>query len=82
MDLKLFETVVKKIDKNKYHISRTLGFNDNGGMYLESWSIFRKDMSTKEYFSPKNLVVLSSDRGHTLDDILDFIEEQNNNEIL
>lgn len=78
MDLKLFETVVKKIDKNKFHINRTLGFNDNGEMYLESWSIFRKDMSTEEYFSPKNLVILSSQNGNTIEDIKQLIKEDNN----
>ena len=46
MDLYEFENIVKKLDKNKYHINRTLGFNNDGKMYLEKWSIFRKDMTT------------------------------------
>ena len=78
MNLKDFENVVKKLNKNKFHINRTLGFNDNGEMYLESWSIFRKDMSTEEYFSPKNLVVLSSKNDNTIEDIEQLIKEDNN----
>lgn len=78
MNLKDFENVIKKLNKNKFHINRTLSFNDNGEMYLESWSIFRKDMSTEEYFSPKNLVVLSSQNDNTIEDIEQLIKEQNN----
>ena len=69
MDLYEFENIVKKLDKNKYHINRTLGFNNDGKMYLEKWSIFRKDMTTEEYFSPENLVVLSSEHNNTIEDI-------------
>lgn len=77
MDLQEFEELIKGLDKNKFHINRTLGFNDGiGRFFLENWSIFRKDMSTEEYFSPKNLVVLSSEKGHTLEDIKQLIEEE------
>lgn len=79
MDLYEFENIVKKLDKNKYHINRTLGFNNDGKMYLEKWSIFRKDMTTEEYFSPENLVVLSSDNGNTKEDIERFVEVQDDN---
>lgn len=75
MDLYEFENIVKRLDKNKFHINRTLNYNNNGEMYLE-WSIFRKNMKTEEYFSPKNLVVLSSEKGHTLEDIEKLIEEE------
>lgn len=78
MDLYEFENIVKKLDKNKYHINRTLGFNNDGKMYLEKWSIFRKDMTTEEYFSPENLVVLSSEHNNTIEDIEKLIEEENN----
>ena len=81
MDLYQFEEIVKNLDKNKFHINRTLGFNNEGKMYLEKWSIFRKDMSTEEYFSPKNLVILSSEKGHTLEDIAQLIEEESNGEL-
>lgn len=79
MDLYEFENIVKKLDKNKYHINRTLGFNNDGKMYLEKWSIFRKDMTTEEYFSPENLVVLSSDKGNTKEDIERLVEVQDDN---
>ena len=78
MDLYEFENIVKKLDKNKYHINRTLGFNNDGKMYLEKWSIFRKDMTTEEYFSPENLVVLSSEHNNTIEDIEKLIEEEKN----
>lgn len=80
MDLQEFENTVKKLDKNKYHINRTLGFNNKGEMYLEKWAIFRKDMTTEEYFSPKNLVVLTSEHGNTFKDIQRLIEENQNGE--
>ena len=38
-------------------------------------------MSTEEYFDPKNLVVLSSEKGHTLEDIKQLIEEEKNESI-
>ena len=81
MNLKVFEETVKKLDKNKYHVGRSLGFDDKGNMYLERWDIFRKDMSEEEYFDLKNLAVLSSERGHTLEDIEKLIiqEESNDN---
>lgn len=79
MDLYEFENIVKKLDKNKYHINRTLGFNNDGKMYLEKWSIFRKDMTTEEYFSPENLVVLSSEKGNTKEDIERLVEVQDDN---
>ena len=75
MDFKKFEELVKKIDKNKYHISRTLEFSEDGA-YISEWAIFRKDMSIEEYFDPNNLAVLSSANGNTLQDIEDFIKKQ------
>lgn len=80
MDLKEFEEVVKGLDKKKFHINRTLRYNDNGEISLE-WSIFRKNMSTEEYFSPKNLVVLSSEKGNTIEDIEQLIKEENDDNI-
>ena len=76
MDLLEFENLVKKLDKNKYHINRCLKFNDNYEPYLAEWSIFRKDMSTEEYFNPNNLAVLSSAKGNTLKDIEKLIAEE------
>lgn len=78
MDLFEFEKLVKGLDKKKFHINRTLGFNEDGKMFLESWSIFRKDMTTEEYFDPKNLVVLSSENGNTAEDIENLIKEEKN----
>lgn len=78
MDLKTFEETVKKLNKNKYHIGRSLAWDENGNFYLEKWDIFRKDMSIEDYFDPKNLAVLSSERGHTLEDIENLIKEEKN----
>ncbi len=78
MDFRKFEKLVKKINKNKYHISRVLKFTVTGEPYIDCWSIFRKDMmSTEEYFDPKNLAVLSSKKGDTLNDIEKLIKEEN-----
>lgn len=78
MNFEEFEKIVKKIDRTKYHVSRTLAFSTEGP-YISEWAIFRKDMSIEEYFDPSNLAVLSSAHGNTLDDIKDFVEEICNN---
>ena len=76
-DLKEFETLVKKIDRNKYHVGRELSFSP-AGAYISNWSIFRKDMPTEEYFSANNTAILSSAIGHTIDDIKEFIKKEEN----
>lgn len=76
MDFKKFEELVKKIDRKKYHVSRALEFSEDGA-YISEWAIFRKDMSIEEYFDPKNLAVLSSAHGNTLEDIEKFIRGEN-----
>ena len=77
MDFIKFEEIVKKINKDKYHVSRTLRFKEDGTPYIDNWAIFRKDMTTEEYFDPKNLAILSSEKGNTIEDIKKFIEEGN-----
>lgn len=74
MDFKEFEDVVKKLDKSKYHVGRILGFID-GKPKITKWDIFRKDMSEEEYYDSKNLAILSSDKGNTLEDIKKLVEE-------
>ena len=74
MDFKEFEEVVSKLDKEKYHIGRVLGIID-GVPKIIKWEIWRKDMSEAEYYDPKNLAILSSDKGHTIEDIKKLIEE-------
>lgn len=75
MDFKKFEKLVKRIDKNKYHVNRSIRFTENGIPYIDSWNIYRKNMSHEEYFSPENLAILSSNYDNTLEDIEKFIEE-------
>lgn len=76
MDFKEFEEVVSKLDSEKYHIGRILGFMEDGKPVITKWDIFRKDMSEEEYFDLKNLAILSSDRGNTIEDIRKLIEEE------
>ena len=78
MDLMKFEEVIKGIDKKKYHVGRSISFDEEGKPYISQWDIFRKDMSTEEYFSPENLAILSSRNNNTLEDIEEFIRSQNN----
>ncbi len=75
-DLKEFEELVKKIDRNKYHVGRELTFSPEG-FYISNWSIFRKDMPSTEYFSEDNTAILSSAKGHTIEDIKKFLEKGN-----
>ena len=75
-DLKEFEELVKKIDRNKYHIGRELTFSPEG-FYISNWSIFRKDMPSTEYFSENNTAILSSAKGNTIEDIKEFIKKEN-----
>ncbi len=74
-----FEKLIKPLDKNKYHISRTLRFNENNQPYISDWEIFRQDMPSAEYFSKGNKAVLSSNRGNTIEDIKELIEKEKNN---
>jgi len=74
-DLKEFETLVKKIDRNKYHVGRELTFSPEG-FYISNWSIFRKDMPSPEYFSKNNTAILSSAKGNTIDDIKEFMKKE------
>lgn len=76
MDARKFEELVKKINREKYHVSRTLEISEDGP-YISEWAIFRKDMSLEEYFDPKNLAVLSSNKNNTLEDIEEFIRGEN-----
>ena len=78
MDILKFEEAVKKIDKKKYHVGRTIAFDENNNPYISQWDIFRKDMSTEEYFSSENLAILSSRNNNTLEDIEEFIRSQKN----
>lgn len=75
MDFYKFENVVKKINKNKYHISRSIRFDKNGNPYISEWYIYRKDMSINEYFDSKNKSILSSIYNNTLEDIENLIKE-------
>lgn len=74
MDFKEFEEVVKKLDRNKYHIGRILGIID-GVPKIEKWEIYRKNLSEEEYYDPKNLAILSSDKGNTIEDIKKLTEK-------
>ena len=71
-----FEKLVKKINHEKYHVSRTMQFDNIKGPYISEWAIFRKDMSIEEYFDPKNLAILSSKNGNTIEDIIEFIDKE------
>lgn len=80
MDFKEFEEIVKQIDKNKYHVGRILGFMKNGELKIIKWNIFRKNMTEGEYYDSKNLVILSSERGNTIEDIKKLIQEGSNDD--
>lgn len=76
-DFKEFEELVKGVNREKYHISRELSFSPETGLYLSNWSIFRKDMPSEEYFSADNTAILSSAKGHTIEDIKEFLKKEN-----
>ena len=76
IDVKEFEELVKNIDRTKYHVGRELSFSPEG-FYISNWSIFRKDMPSIEYFSKDNTAILSSAKGHTIDDIKEFLKKEN-----
>lgn len=69
-----FEKIIKKINKEKYHISRTLGFTQDNMPCIIEWAIFRKDMPSNEYFASNNKAILSSKNGDTIEDIKELIE--------
>ena len=67
MELLEFEETVKKLDRNKYKVGRILGFVD-GTPKIEKWDIFSRESGEK-------IVLLSSDKGNTLEDIKKILEE-------
>lgn len=75
IDIKEFEELVKNIDRNKYRVSRELSFSPIG-LYLSNWSIFNKEMPSTEYFSKNNTSILSSAKGHTIEDIKEFLRKE------
>lgn len=75
INVKEFEDLVKGIDRTKYHVSRELSFSPEGA-YISNWSIFRRDMPSTDYFSANNTSVLSSAKGHTIDDIKEFLKKE------
>jgi hypothetical protein len=76
MDIKEFEEAIKGLDRNKYHVGRSLSFSKDGKPYVNRWVIFRKDMSIEECYDPSTLAVLSSDKGNTIGDIKELIERE------
>ena len=76
INVKEFEDLVKKINRDKYHVGRELSFSPEG-LYISNWSIFRKDMPSTEYFSENNTAILSSAKGNTIEDIKEFIKKEN-----
>ena len=78
MDILKFEEVIKGVNRKKYHVGRSIAFDEDNKPYISQWDIFRKDMSTEEYFSPENLAILSSSNNNTIEDIEEFIRSQNN----
>lgn len=65
-----FFEITKKLDRNKYHIYC--------GIYNITeceWSIYRKDMSSEEYFSPENKAILTS-KLNTEQELIDFCKKE------
>lgn len=70
---KLFYRMTDGLNKKKFHFGVTL--DPNG--YIESWSIYRKDMPLEQYFSTENKPLLTSTKNDIFD-LLNFIKEQEN----
>ncbi|MGM9881493.1 MAG: hypothetical protein ACI31S_01465 [Bacilli bacterium] len=77
MKLFEFENLVKELNKNKYHISRSIEFDDKGEPYISEWSIYNKEMPIEEYYKSSNIAILSSENGNTIKDIEDLIKKNN-----
>ena len=52
MDFKKFEELVKKIDREKYHVSRALEFSEYGA-YISEWAISEKTCQLKNILTLK-----------------------------
>ena len=73
---KLFQRMIKDLDRNKYHIYREL---DKDG-YIKDWAIFRKDMEIEKYFSKENRPLLTSKENDMLD-LINFVAKEKENAI-
>lgn len=66
-----FFEITKKIDRNKYHICCEV----HQDMTECEWSIYRKDMSLEEYWSPENKAILTS-KLNTEQELIDFCKKE------
>lgn len=57
---KLFHNIIKPVNRDNFHICREL---DNNQGNISKWSIYRKDMSTEDYFSKENNAILTEKDG-------------------
>lgn len=55
----LFHNITKPVNRDNFHICREL--NNQGN--ISKWSIYRKDMSTEDYFSKENNAILTEKGG-------------------
>ena len=56
---KLFHNIIKPVNRDNFHICREL--NNQGN--ISKWSIYKKDMSTEDYFSEENKAILTEKQG-------------------
>ena len=73
---KLFQKMIKVLDRDKYHIYREL--DENG--YIKDWAVFRKDMEIEKYFSKENRPLLTSTENDILD-LINFVAKEKENAI-
>ena len=73
LSYKLLESKIKKIDANKFHISREL--NERG--YIKHWAIYEKE----DLFNIENKPILDSNKNNLLD-LENFINKLKSNAII
>ena len=80
VNIKDFEKVSKRIDKEKYHLcihirhART-GSADYINFYVDGYSLYSKDMCWEDYISDKNKAILSSRKGNNFEDLKKWVKE-------
>lgn len=80
VNIKDFEKVAKKVDREKYQLSVTIkhartGSADYSNFYVQEYALYRKDMPLREYFSPENKAILASYNGNDFEDLKEWVKE-------
>ena len=66
--------IIRNKYNDQFHLNETIEFIYHD-LYVTEWSLFKKYKNLKTYLSNENKAILSSKKGDTLEDLIEFIEK-------